>query len=95
MPRRNKFIFVIIFVLMTTAGQAAPSYQQSEFDKVTPWNRVTDYFATLGKDDLKKKEVLRQRKSTRKKKRIQKAREKAQKEQQERFHGLKSSYIAR
>lgn len=94
MRLQNKFLIFLVFMFLATSAQATPSYQQSEFDRVTPWNKITDYMSTLGKNEIEKRETLRQRKTTRKKKRIKKAQEESKKEQEKRFKGLKRSYIS-
>lgn len=86
---KNKLWMACLILLLTTSAQAA-SYQKSEFDRVTPWNKITDFTATLGKSETEKKSILRQRKAQRRKERIQKARENAKKERAGRY---KSSYI--
>lgn len=95
MQLQNKLLVILVFMFLATSAQATPSYQQSKFDRVTPWNKITDYAATLGKNEIEKREALRQRKTTRKKKRIKTAQEKSKKEQEKRFKGLKRSYISR
>ncbi|MGE0268260.1 MAG: hypothetical protein AB7S78_07380 [Candidatus Omnitrophota bacterium] len=89
MRLQNKLWMAGLILLLTTSAHAA-SYQKSEFDRVTPWNKITDYAATLGKSKTEKKSLLHQRKADRRKERIQKARAKAKKEQADKY---KSSYI--
>ncbi len=95
MQRAIRYLFIMAMLFTcNVSAEAVASYQKSNYDKVTTWNKMTDYFATIGKTDREKKTALRKRKSARKKKRIQKSRDKAKKEQIKRNKSLKSSYIS-
>ena len=74
------FIFLsLILVLSTTHVYAAPSYMKSKSNKVSLWNKVTDSFATIGKDSSEKQRIKRVRQAERQKTRLSKARTKASK----------------
>lgn len=65
-----------------------------DLNRVTTWNKVTDWFATVGKNERDKLNILRQRKVQRRAKRQEKAKRRAEKERRERASQYRSSYIS-
>jgi len=75
MRKRTVLIFFILScVMMPSVISAAPSYMSGKYNKVTTFNKITDYFATLGKSENDKKIILHKRKVQRKHYRLNKNR---------------------
>ena len=85
---------VILLMIIMAAPVSAAKKKGKDPNRITTWNKVTDYFATVGKDKREKHSILRRRKINRRNNRLKKAREKAQEEQRKRAAQYKSSYIS-
>jgi len=67
MIRRCLLLFVSILILL-----APPAYADLKTaNRQTFFNNTTDYFATIGKDGRDKKEILNERRTTRRQARLQ------------------------
>ena len=71
---------VFLILVFTT-----PSFAAIYPEKVTAWNKITDFFATVGKPDQKKKEIIKERRQSRSEERIFKSRLEGNKETQKRI----------
>ncbi len=80
-----KFSKVLICAGLMMSLMVSPSYAAKNVDRVTAWNRFTDFFATVGKEDSAKQQVLKSRKRARREKRQFKQRQRRQKETQKRM----------
>ena len=90
--RRLPVLFVTVTLLLgSPAGYGA---EKTDVNRVTSWNKVTDWFATLGKSAREKGNILRRRKAQRRARRTEKAKRQAEKERRERAGQYKSSYIS-
>ena len=67
----NKNIFFLVFLMLVFA---APSFAATYPEKVTVWNKITDFFATVGRSDQKKKEIIKERRQSRSEERVFKSR---------------------
>ncbi|MCA9402585.1 MAG: hypothetical protein KC897_02280 [Candidatus Omnitrophica bacterium] len=90
--KRLPVLFVAVTLMLgSPAGYAA---ETQDVNRVTSWNKVTDWFATIGKSDRDKGNILRRRKAQRRARRTEKAKRQAEKERRERAGQYKSSYIS-
>lgn len=86
-------LFVLLSLFMVQPVQAA-SRNDKSVNRVTAWNKVTDFFATVGKQKREKVNILRKRKVHRRTQRLEKAKLQAEKERQKRIEQYRSSYIS-
>ena len=78
------FILVSLIFCLCSSPVWAETKHLSKTDKlnnVNAFNKVTDYFATMGKTDLQKASSLQERKAQRRAKRLQSLQSKKQKAQ--------------
>ena len=75
MHRKSKYFLAVIFIFLAVNIHAEPSYFKSDVDKVTFFNKITDYFSTLGKDSNEKRRILNERKFNRRMNRLKEARD--------------------
>ena len=83
---RSIFVMVIFFSLIVQsswAGNTKPSVTE-QVNKVNIFNRMTDYWGTLEKNDIEKANIIQQRKEERRVKRLQSLQRKKQQEQRRR-----------
>lgn len=83
-----------VICLLTAVPVSAAARKGPDVNRVTTWNKITDYFATVGKGEREKLNILRRRKALRKARRQEKARLAAEKEVQQRASQYRSSYIS-
>ena len=82
--RRKTLCFLLVFGFLAQAAFAAPSYMPRQGqNQVTLWNKVTDFFATVGKSKSDKIRIKRERQYNRVQERLQKQRDKFFKEGQQ------------
>lgn len=93
MPKNKMLAVLLCGVLLVAAPAEAVNRNSKDLNRVTVWNKVTDYFATVGRNSKDKQKIVRQRKISRRTERLGKARAKAQKEQRKRANGYKASYF--
>jgi len=69
---------VMLIVLCTaSSAMAQPSYMSGkQYNRVTFWNKVTDFASTIGKDDNEKRQILIQRRNERRLSRMKKHQQK-------------------
>ncbi len=79
MKNRICIVLSLIFMMTVFAGSASAS---EDPNRVTPWNRMTDFFATVGKDKEEKKSIKDARKKNRRASREFESRQKQNKKSQ-------------
>ena len=80
------FVMVVFFSLIVSplwAENSQPTVAD-QVNKVNVFNRVTDYWTTLEKNDIEKKSIINQRKEERRVRRLQVLQKKKEQEQQRR-----------
>jgi hypothetical protein len=75
---------ISVLVFSPLIVQAGPINAYHSEDKVTAFNSVTDWFATLGRSESEKKKIKKQRRITRRKERTAKKLLRQRKEARER-----------
>lgn len=80
---KKKLIVISLFFLILT--KACPVFADQNPNRVTPWNKVTDFFATIGKDKEEKKKILNTRQKNRREARQFKDRQKQAKKNQKKM----------
>lgn len=74
MLKKKLFFLLVGFIVVLYSPKYG--YAQNDVDRQTVFNDLTDYIATVGKEDKKKRNIVRERKIARKNARLQKNREK-------------------
>ena len=82
---------MISLLFLTPPISAENERFESDLDKVTVFNEITDYFYTFGRSKDDKRRILQQRKIARRKIRLRRKREKKQKEYQKLIQGKKKT----
>ncbi len=71
--------WIMIGALIITATPAVTSADAAKNpNRVTMWNKMTDFFATVGKEDTEKRRILLERRKRRQEARVFKANQKQQ-----------------
>ncbi|MBZ0166132.1 MAG: hypothetical protein K8I00_04935, partial [Candidatus Omnitrophica bacterium] len=71
---KNKMLTALLCgVLLVAAPAEAVNRNSKDLNRVTAWNKVTDYFATVGRNAKDKQKIVRERKINRRTKRLGKA----------------------
>lgn len=73
---------MVVVTMLLMMANVAPAHAEGNPDRVTAWNRMTDFFATVGKDKQEKKAILETRQKNRREARKFKERQKQQKKTQ-------------
>ncbi len=93
--RVNRCLVLLLAAVLLWNGSAhAASRTGKNLNRVTTWNKITDYFATIGKSDREKQNILRKRKVRRRTRRLKKSQRKAEEERRRRAGQYRSSYIS-
>ncbi|MGE0268259.1 MAG: hypothetical protein AB7S78_07375 [Candidatus Omnitrophota bacterium] len=82
MKRRLCIVISVAFLMVAKTG---PALADQNPNRVTPWNKVTDFFSTIGKDKEEKKKILATRQKNRREARQFKARQKQAKKNQKKM----------
>lgn len=78
---------VLLGVLLSaTLVTVPPAEAAKDPNRVTMMNKMSDWFATVGKDDTEKRRILLERRKRRQEARVFKAHQKQQKKIQKRMH---------
>ena len=90
---------VVLVILSLLAGQSAAFARKGASEKAyehasdeAVFNRIGDWFATIGKSDEEKKKIIAERKAKRAAKRTEKEAMKAQKEMEKKKKEMKSKF---
>lgn len=86
----NRLSTIVVLIVLSICSSTRAFADAASANRQTPINNITDYFSTLGQDPKEKRETIRQRKKMRrdarvtqeaqKKKKLMKAKMKAQRE---------------
>lgn len=85
-------ILVLLAVVLHGVGLSSAEAAKNP-SRVTVWNKVTDFFATVGKDDDEKRRLLLERRKRRQEARVFKARQKQQKIVQKNMHAQQKTIL--
>lgn len=99
MKRILAFVIVIVFAMSTIPLYAAPGGQKGASQKAMEnasdeavFHRIGDWFATVGKSDMEKKQILAQRKAERAAAKAQKKMDKAKKQADKEARKMKKTW---
>ena len=88
-----KLTFILSIVLTLIVGTATPALAEKDINRVTPWNKVTDFFATVGRDKDAKKSIRANRQKSRREIRLFKKKRKARKQTLKRMEKQKAKIL--
>ena len=71
MKKSRVIIFILGVLILTANALASPNETNRVADRQTFFNDISDYFATIGKTENEKKEIIFKRRDERRKKRLE------------------------
>ena len=82
-----------ILVLVMSLGIATPAMAEKDTNRVTAWNKVTDFFATVGRGKSTQKGIKQERRQNRRDIRMFKKRRKQRKKTLKRMENQKAKIL--
>lgn len=88
-----KKTIIVSIISALIIGTATPAMAEKDINRITPWNKITDFFATVGRDKDTKKSIRANRKQSRRETRMFKKRRKARKKTMKRMEKQKAKIL--